>query len=328
MNTYINNELWQEIFSNWIITGCAVRDKSIIYCCLRKDLPHEQMKDMWDSEIPSRLVALYLDTPDDPYGWKGLAGFARPIVGISHKPVSQGLLISRGLADSTVSVMGKGKWPLEHIIEGQGAGTANLRCIDGYTYAASVHRKIYKRVDIGQWVSISHGIPTLSEEEWTLEKSIAEGFLDIDGFSEQDMYAVGGRGDVWRYNGERWSQCAFPSNEQINTVLCAPDGNVYIGGEGCSLWVGKEHTWTKVYQGNSTILWNQLRWFNNQVWLCSDYQLRVWDGKAMQYVMDGDKKVVFNGHMDAYDGILVIAGSYRVDRFDGQQWHSIVKSYS
>ncbi len=30
------------------------------------------------------------------------------------------------------------------------------------------------------------------------------GFDDLDGFSEQDMYAVGGAGDVWHYNGEIW----------------------------------------------------------------------------------------------------------------------------
>lgn len=327
MNTYINKELWQKIFSGWTITGCAIRDKNIIYCCLREDLPYEQVRDMWESEIPARLVALYLDTPDDPYGWKGLSNFSQPVVGVSRRPIPQGLLASCGIADSTISVMGNGKWPLEYIIKGQGAGTANLRCVNDNTYAASVHRKIYKRVDIGQWISISNGLPVLTDENWTIEKSMGQGFNDIDGFSEHDMYAVGGKGDIWHYDGAIWSQCAFPSNEQTNTVLCAPDGQVYIGSEGSSLWVGRGHSWQQVYKDNSTILWNQLRWFQDKLWLCSDYQLRVWDGKEMQYVMDRGRKVVHTGHMDAYDGILIIAGSSRVDMFDGHQWHSIVKSY-
>jgi len=173
---------------------------------------------------------------------------------------------------------------------------------------------------MGQWIKLDKGIPRIEAET-------EHGFEDLDGFSEWDMYAVGGHGDVWRYDGDSWSQCRFPSNEQLSTVTCAPDGNVYIGGEGCSLWMGREHSWQKVARGGSTILWNESVWFQDKLWLSSDYQLRVWDGQALQHPMDGDNKVVLSGHIDARDGVLVVAGSEYVDMFDGQQWHSIVEPY-
>ncbi|CAB3697062.1 hypothetical protein LMG3458_02443 [Achromobacter deleyi] len=212
-----------------------------------------------------------------------------------------------------------GPWPMEYIDESTWPGT-KLSCIYGYAYAVGVHRHVYKRCDMGKWIKLDKGLPEFNG-------GTDKGFDDIDAFSDTDFYAVGGCGDVWRYDGDSWSQCRFPSDEQLSTVTCAPDGNVYIGGEGCSLWMGREHSWQKVARGGSTILWNESVWFQDKLWLSSDYQLRVWDGQALQLPMDGDNKVVLSGHIDARDGVLVVARSRYVDMFDGQQWHSIVEPY-
>lgn len=181
-------------------------------------------------------------------------------------------------------------------------------------------RRIYKRTAIGQWVPVMDGFPqNIEEGEW--------GFNDIDAFSEDDMYTVGGSGDVWRYDGHKWNMCGFPSNEQLSTVVCAPDGHVYIGGEGGNLWVGRENTWKRVYEGQSTILWNEMRWFEGKLWLASDYMLKVWDGKTLERPKNGDNPVVLSGHIDARDGILVVAGGYTIDLYDGQEWKSIMKPF-
>ncbi|QED70800.1 hypothetical protein FTV92_12950 [Escherichia coli] len=96
-------------------------------------------------------------------------------------------------------------------------------------------RRIYKRADTGQWDKVDAGFPVI-------ESDTDQGFSDLDAFSDQDIYAVGGQGDVWRYDGHKWNMCGFPSNEQLSTVVCAPDGNVYIGGEGGNIWVGRKNT--------------------------------------------------------------------------------------
>ncbi|MEX6382066.1 hypothetical protein AB6F61_03595 [Providencia hangzhouensis] len=111
-------------------------------------------------------------------------------------------------------------------------------------------------------------------------------------------------------------------------VLCALDGYVYIGGEGSSLWRGRKFQWEKLYHGGSTILLNQLRWFEDKVWACDDYRLQCWDGNEMVRSMDGDETVLLSGHMDVRDGILVVAGDYSVDLYDGTAWHKIVRPYS
>ncbi|CAB3697030.1 hypothetical protein LMG3458_02441 [Achromobacter deleyi] len=317
---YISKDVWAERFKGWLITGCAVRNNHILYLCARQDIPEERASSMWDSEIPSRLVALFLDDLQEPYAHQEFSRFNKPKVGVAIFPLEQGLLSSDS-EQGAVWVMGSGgPWPMEYIDESTWPSTRRLKCIDGYTYSVCLFRDVYKRIDMGEWVRLDKGLPEDNV-------SVDYGFKDIDAFSDTDFYAVGGCGDVWRYDGDSWSQCRFPSDEQLSTVTCAPDGNVYIGGEGCSLWMGREHSWQKVARGGSTILWNESVWFQDKLWLSSDYQLRVWDGQALQLPMDGDNMVVLSGHIDARDGVLVVASSRYVDMFDGEQWHSIVEPY-
>ncbi|WP_151032690.1 hypothetical protein [Cellvibrio sp. KY-GH-1] len=214
--------------------------------------------------------------------------------------------------------------PIGNTDPSKGIVTLKLKCIDGWAYAVGMFRKIYKRVDIGHWEKVMDGFPQLSPEQ--IEKG-RYGFNDLDGPNESNMYAVGGHGDVWRYDGTRWHQCDFPSNEQLNTVTVAPTGEVYISGEGGNLWVGEKNSWKKIAKGFSSVLFNDSVWFNNQLWLCSGYQLKVWDGKELKTPQHNGELITYNGHMDAYDGLLVVASNYEVHAFDGNEWQCLVAPY-
>lgn len=216
--------------------------------------------------------------------------------------------------------MGGGKKFPDELIHPDGwPMTSRIKCINGYAYSVGGQRCIYKRVDIGKWERFAK----LSESEH-VERV---GFRDMDAFTETDMYAVGGHGDVWHYDGSTWKQMGFPSNVQLATVTCAGDGNVYISGEGGSLWVGKKSTWKRIYEGGSSILWNDVLWFDNKLWLASDYQFRIWDGKAMQSVEHKGESIPAYGHMDARDGLLLVASPHAVWSFDGKEWKTIVAPY-
>lgn len=127
---------------------------------------------------------------------------------------------------------------MEKIAKGQSPFTNRLKCINGYTYAVCSGRKIYKRIQPGKW-ELFAALPELSEQQYTM------GFDDLDAFSENDMYAVGGCGDIWHFDGANWKQLGFPTNAQLATVTCVPDGQVYVSGEGGSLWVGRNESWKK-----------------------------------------------------------------------------------
>lgn len=317
---YLKEENWRKHFKGYSIVDCAVRDRNIVYFCMRQDLPPETESLMWDHDIRTKQFALYLDTPDDQYGARTLEGYNKPRLGVSRKPRAQSLLVARN-NDGQVSVFGGGRdQPDEFIAPGKVPMTWRVKCIGGYAYSVGGRRSIYKRVDIGKWEKFAE----LPKGDGNVALF---GFNDMDAFCETDMYAVGGHGDVWHFDGKTWTQQGFPSNVQLATVTCAGDGHVYISGEGGSLWRGRGSTWEPIYRGGSSILWNDVLWFENKLWLASDYQARIWNGKTLEPITHKGQEVPIRGHMDAYDGLLVIAGPEVVKAYDGKTWRTLVAPY-
>lgn len=321
---YLDKKVWQENIKGWHIVDCAVREQTLVYLCLRENVPHEKASLMWDHDILSQLFVLNLAKPGTSFGSRKLTGYNKPRLGVARKPLAQGLLVARN-NDGQVSVMGGGKpFNDEFIDPGKVPMTARVKCINDYAYSVGGGRAIYKREEIGKWIKIDAGFPAV-------EANTAQGFNDMDAFSETDMYAVGGHGDVWHFDGKTWTQQGFPSNVQLATVTCAGDGHVYISGEGGSLWRGQLSTWEPIYRGGSSILWNDVLWFDGKLWLASDYQLRIWDGKALvNATYDGTpdgRQVPIYGHMDAYDGLLVVASPEVVMAHDGREWRTLIAPY-
>ncbi|WP_239428348.1 hypothetical protein [Snodgrassella communis] len=111
----------------------------------------------------------------------------------------------------------------------------NIRSIGGYAYVAGTFRYVAKRGDGNNWQELNNGIkrPTLKEAN-----SIA-GFEFIDGFSETEIYAGGGKGDLWQFNGETWRQVFFSSDMPLESVCCGQDGFVYIGAQCGTVFKGR-----------------------------------------------------------------------------------------
>jgi len=325
MTPFISKEAWLDGIHGWYITDCAVRSPGFVYLVARQDTPHEQVSEMWDHDIPTRFVVIYLDKhPDRALGYQGLGDFNKPRCGVARIPLPQGIITARN-HDGDVWGMGSGRNGMEQIAPGKGPMTMRIKCIDGYAYSVGSGRAIYKRTNIGHWVKLDNGIPDTVLE---IGEILHEGFYDMDGFSETNMYAVGGHGDIWHYDGTIWMQEGFPSNMQLNTVTCAGDGYVYVSGQGGTLWRGRNSTWEHLYDGSHTIPWNDVLWFENKLWLASDYMLRIWDGKELVPVTDDKgKELPFSGHMDAYDGLLVIADTDTVMAYQNGKWRTLVAPY-
>ncbi|MCO6515326.1 MAG: hypothetical protein J6586_02190 [Snodgrassella sp.] len=64
------------------------------------------------------------------------------------------------------------------------------------------------------------------------------GFEFIDGFSETEIYAGGGKRDLWQFNGETWRQVFFSSDMPLESVCCGQDGFVYIGAQSGTVFKG------------------------------------------------------------------------------------------
>lgn len=317
-------EKWDEYLDGWLIVDVAMIRWD--YCCVvaRKIVDPEVVSRGWDSDVPSRLVFLFAD---GRCGRVDFTDFAFPKAGSCQYPLRQGLISNRN-SKGQIYAIGSGAEGEEFVYPGGGASDIvsiqRLKRIQGWVYAVSRFRRLFKRTEIGRWDELSAGLELLPHEEKDLS---LVGFNDIDGLSHDNLYAVGGRGDVFHFDGQCWTRCDFPSNAPLYTVTVGPDGTAYITSLDGSIWAGQHDTWRLADKAEHGIEYNDSVWFNGQLWLCSDYQLHVWDGHQRRRPQWQGRDVVHSGHMDALDGVLVVAGRGTVHAFDGEDWHVLVWPY-
>jgi hypothetical protein len=194
--------------------------------------------------------------------------------------------------------------------------------IGGSIHIVGGPRRLYRRHGIGSWQDLTPGLKLPSDVDEP-DKVMSYDWRDASGFSETDLYTVGGEGDVFHFDGSTWRQCAFPSNELLNNVCCAADGNVYIGGNMGSLYVGRGDRWKKLEGSNHSMPWKDIAFFGGTLYCGSDYGLWQLDekGKLVRARVPAD--VLLNsGAMDvSIDGRhLLTAGPDGASLFDGRDW--------
>ena len=62
------------------------------------------------------------------------------------------------------------------------------------------------------------------------DPGVPAGFEAIAGFGEENIYAVGWRGEIWQRKDDGWIQRDSPANVILTGVCCTDDGYVYICG--------------------------------------------------------------------------------------------------
>jgi hypothetical protein len=144
---------------------------------------------------------------------------------VARKPKEQ--MVAVGLTGE-VLVLGGGETLKEQVKEGNLVASKRgplqgVRAIDGHAYAVGMGRQVYRRDGPGAWACLDESCRASDDEG-------AVGFKDIDGFSSRDMYSVGFKGEIWHYDGKKWSRIDSPTNLILNDVCCAGDGNVYVTG--------------------------------------------------------------------------------------------------
>lgn len=149
---------------------------------------------------------------------------------------------------------------------------------------------------------------------------IDDGFYDVDGFNEKHIYAVGGKGDVWRCIDGIWAQCAFPSDLKLKNVCCGQDGLVYISGVEGMTFVGKEDDWRALPNPHLSIPFKDVAWYNGKVWATNDYG--VWwitqDGIVNAEVPNEVK--ICSGRLHVNAGMLLLVGMGGAALLEGNDW--------
>jgi hypothetical protein len=183
--------------------------------------------------------------------------------------------------------------------------------IGGRAYATGLRGMVYRLDAPAGWIR--------------LDEQLSRDFdgQDIHGFDASDIYAVGSKGELWRFNGKEWVRRDLPTNVNLTTVKCAGDGVVYIGGHDGMLIRGRNDAWEVLDQPQMRDdIWD-VEWFAGQVYvstLSNLYRLVGADLKPVSF--GGDTPGSFY-HLSAGEDVLWSIGEADVVAFDGASWHRV-----
>jgi hypothetical protein len=184
--------------------------------------------------------------------------------------------------------------------------------IGGKAYAVGLRGMVYRLDQFTHWTRIDEGLP----ENFDIQA--------IDGFSEDEIYAVGFRGEVWHFSGRKWTQYEPPTNVNLTCVKCAADGNVYIGGHDGILIRGTKTTWEIIENEDlSYDIWD-LEWFDGKLYLSTMTALYRLNGDELEPVSFGKDSPKTCYHLSAVKGVMWSIGERDVMSFDGKTWTRIV----
>lgn len=257
----------QEHVQDWDIVDCSIRSKDCIYIFF------QQAPDGYNGEVNYR-AGFYYPKTERVWGYNGFGNFYKskscvipngPVIAVDFK----GQVLSQtGEIQPKIKFNGETDIPLIRQVS-----VMRVREIGGYAYMAGTLRTVFRRENAGEWICLSGNDLAVRDEEDKQGKRF--GFNDIDGFSVNEIYACGGGGDLWYYNGKTWEQQTCPTDTSLLSICCAPNGKVYVGGIKGVLLEGKNNEWKVVGKlgkcGNTWI--KRMEWFQDKLYLATDQGL-------------------------------------------------------
>ncbi len=200
---------------------------------------------------------------------------------------------------------------------------SNVKRVSGRAHAVGPCRKVFVRESPDEWRQLEAGL----FPQGVQTNHDYSGFSDIDGFSESDLYACGGRGDLWHFDGRLWEQVDIPTNDNLWRLCCASNGIVYVVTGSRQILMGRDQRWTLVSQDLTDQQLESIVAFQGKVIVSTESVLYEMVGDKLQFASLGDMPAMRScSFLSAEDGILVVAGSRDACCFDGTKWSVIIPS--
>lgn len=149
------------------------------------------------------------------------------------------------------------------------------------------------------------------------------GFNAIDGASEDDVFAVGYRGEIWRAMAARWQRLESPTNAILHRVRVAQPNLAYAGGQRGVLLRGRGERWEPiVHDATRDDLWG-MEWFGGSLYVASESAVfRLADDDTLEVV--GERTLEYCGHLSAADGVMWSFGTKQLAwTVDGSAWNDV-----
>jgi hypothetical protein len=315
----LTTEAFRRCFDGSTITDCVVRSRHVFYFVAMSDYDTNDVPPP-DEQRTTRIIVYFASEPE-PDRWKkaSFSGFNGLLAGAALYPKEQFIGVD---GDGRVLSMGSGVSEMERRIPRgrngpQRGGVRKLRTFDRYTYVSTGYRGLGRREDKDRWVTLCSTLqfdpdPDVSSDEY--------GFDDFDAFDVNDIYCVGGKGDVWHFDGRSFRQLDFPSNMYLESVCCAGDGSVYIGAQNGSIFKGRGDTWRLLHRDNLVLPFRDMVWYQDRVYCTSDHGLWEIKDDTLRTASVPEAIKVCSGNLSVADGVMLLAGAFGAAYHDGSGW--------
>lgn len=202
-------------------------------------------------------------------------------------------------------------------------GPSSVRPINGacttdrHVYVAGMRRQVYRR--------------RLSERAWSRHdagclvdpsSSGIHGFNAIHGLREEELYAVGLRGEIWRCGNGQWQQLVSPTNVSLYVVRQLASGDVLIGGGLGTLLRGGAAGFLAIAHDLTEASITGIAELAGRVFVADEAgQLFELKGSMLEVVNDVPEDDDGGGQLDANGTAMVYVRGSSALLFDGKTWH-------
>lgn len=312
----------------YAISDCAVRKRGEYYFVLRNIQESDNAGPTAEGTVTKRITRFSLRRPDlKRIEHTSFEGYRELMVGASQHNEDNAFGIS---VDGKVFVTGDSVSDDENDIprgkDGPSRGAiARIRMIAGVLYAVGSAHTVCYRSGQNSWESLCRNLPVPTRADYDdVTRSLNMAFVDIDGFSADDLYAIAGQGRLWHFNGNDWNAVPFPSNMYLQSICCAGDGYVYIGAQSGGIFRGRGSEWTLIVQAMLTLPFQDIVWHAARLWLTNDHGIwNLADGTPVEATLPSSDIKVCAGHLSVADGVLLMAGTHGAAVHDGTAWELI-----
>jgi hypothetical protein len=299
------------------ISGCSAYDKNLITFWGQQWPTNDSL-----DTRPTSVFFYYADEPEaDQWALSGVAD-ATGIHGCAaYLPFKQWVYV---LDDGEVYVVGRGFDDFEEKITSKKHSYFNkIKSIrSGHAIAVGPRRKVFIRDKPNSWRQLDNGLFPLGDAT-PLDSS---GFIDIDGFGENEMYACGGVGDLWTYQDAVWQNIDIDTNASLTKICCSSDGNAYIATNRREVIVGRHHAWHYITQELTTDVFESIVDFKGRILISTEKNIyEVLNGS--QFILakfPAMPEMKSKAHMAVGADVLVVAGKDEAVMFDGKTWTRIL----
>ena len=146
------------------------------------------------------------------------------------------------------------------------------------------------------------------------------GLEAADGFSLDEIYAVGWDGALVWLQGNRVSDCSAPASVILTDLTCAEDGLVYVCGQDGVLLRGRRMRWEVICEGaTGENLW-AIASFKGKIYVATILSLYTIEDEGLVPVDFGEDPPTSCYEIFVRDELLWSIGREDIIRFDGSSW--------